>query len=139
MQPVTVIAVIATLVAGSTALGLAWRWAQGRVRRSADGTVILAADLGVRLASGATLVQFSSEVCAPCRSTRVLLGDVASARDDVAHVDLDVACRPDLARRLSVLQTPTTFILDRHGVVRARIGGAPRRDSLTRELEKVLT
>ena len=37
-----------------------------------------------------------------------------------------------------MLQTPTTFILDAHGTVRARIGGAVRRDTITAELARVL-
>lgn len=140
MTPLLVLALLGGLVAGSTALGLAWRNSQGRVRRTDGRTVVRAADLpGVkRLAPGATLLQFSTEVCAPCRATRRLLGDVASGRGDVDHVDLDLTHRPDLASRFNILQTPTTLILDRNGVVRARIGGAPRRDALAHELERIL-
>lgn len=136
----TVPLVLAALVAVATALGLVWRSQQGRIRRTEGGEVIRASDLpGVaRLARGATLLQFSTEVCAPCRATHVVLGDVASARSDVEHVDLDLTHRPDLASRFKILQTPTTLILDRKGVVRARIGGAPRRDAVTHELERIL-
>ncbi len=132
--------VIAALVAGTTALGFAWRLTQGRVRRTDGTTVVRVADLpGVkRFARGATLLQFSTEVCAPCRATHAVLGDVASGRSDVDHVDLDLTHRPDLASRFNILQTPTTLILDRKGVVRARIGGAPRRADLTNELERIL-
>ncbi len=140
MNPVLVIVVLGGLVAGATGLGLLWRSAQGRVRSTDGRTVVRASDLpGVtRLARGATLLQFSTEVCAPCRATHAVLGDVASGRSDVTHVDLDLTHRPDLASRFNILQTPTTFILDRKGVVRARIGGAPRRDALTHELERIL-
>lgn len=131
---------IAALVAGATALGVVWKLSQGRIRRTDAGAVVRLTDLpGVtRFARGATLLQFSTEVCAPCRATRVVLGDVASGRADVDHVDLDLTHRPDLASRFNILQTPTTLILDRRGVVRARIGGAPRRDALTHELERIL-
>jgi thiol-disulfide isomerase/thioredoxin len=140
MNPILVIAALLGLVGGATALGFAWRGSQGRIRHSDDGTVVRVADLpGVkRFARGATLLQFSTEVCAPCRATHVVLGDVASGRPDVDHVDLDLTHRPDLASRFNILQTPTTLILDRKGVVRARIGGAPRRDALTHELERIL-
>ena len=132
--------VIIALVAATTLLGLAWQHGQGRVRRTGRSGVVRASELpGVhRLASGATLLQFSSEVCAACTPTRALLGTIASTRDDVAHVDLDITHRPDLANRFNVLQTPTTLILDRRGTVRARIGGAPRRDTLTAELTRIL-
>ena len=140
MNALLVIAALGGLVALATVLGLVWRSAQGRVRHTDGRTVVRASDLpGVtRLARGATLLQFSTEVCAPCRATRVVLGDVASRRTGVEHVDLDLTHRPDLASRFNILQTPTTFILDRRGVVRARIGGAPRRDALTLELDRIL-
>ena len=140
MNPVLVLAVLLALVAGATALGFAWRSSQGRIRHGDDGTVVRAADLpGVkRFGRGATLLQFSTEVCAPCRAARAVLGDVASRRRGVDHIDLDLTHRPDLASRFNILQTPTTLILDRKGVVRARIGGAPRRDALTLELDRIL-
>jgi len=140
MQPFLALTVIATLVASTTALGLVWRRGQGRARRTDGRTAVRTADLpGVgRFARGATLLQFSTEACAPCRPTRVLLGDVASRHDGVSHIDLDITHRPDLASRFKILQTPTTLILDRRGVVRARIGGAPRRDSLDSELARIL-
>jgi thiol-disulfide isomerase/thioredoxin len=140
MNPILVIAVLGGLVAVSTALGFAWQRSQGRIRHTDGHTVVRTSDLpGVkRFASGATLLQFSTEVCAPCRVTHEILGDVASGRADVTHVDLDLTHRPDLASRFNIMQTPTTFILDRKGVVRARIGGAPRRDALTHELDRII-
>lgn len=140
MNPVLILAVLGGLVAASTALGLVWRNGQGRIRRTGSRTVVRASDLpGVtRFARGATLLQFSTEVCAPCRAARVVLGEVASGRPGVDHVDLDLTHRPDLAARFNILQTPTTLILDGKGVVRARIGGASRRDAVAHELERIL-
>ena len=56
----------------------------------------------------------------------------------MSHVDVDVTRRADIASRFNLLQSPTTFILDARGVVRARIGGAPRRAELAAELERIL-
>lgn len=123
-----VLALIA-LVAFATVLGMLWRATQGRVR-TASGSVS-----GVDLGPRATLLQLSTEVCAPCRSTARVLGELSD--DDVRHVEVDIAERPDLVSRFNVLQTPTTLILDRDGIVRARIGGAVRRDVIVAELEKV--
>ena len=52
-----------------------WSGARVRVRHDCGTTVFKPAEVpGVRgLAAGATLLQFSTEVCAPCRSTRVVL------------------------------------------------------------------
>lgn len=117
------------LVAFATVLGMLWRAAQGRVR-TASGHI---AD--VELGGRATLLQLSTEVCAPCRSTAKVLDELSG--DDIRHVEVDIADRPDLVSRFNVLQTPTTFILDRDGIVKSRIAGAVRRDIIVRELEKV--
>jgi thiol-disulfide isomerase/thioredoxin len=140
MSTTAVIATLLALVTLSTVLGLAWRHRQGRVRHTDGRTVVRPAELpGVRrLARGATLLQFSTRVCAPCVPTRAVLGALASERSQVTHVDLDVTDRPDLASRFNILQTPTTLVLDRKGVVRARIGGPPRRAELAAELDRIL-
>lgn len=140
MNPLVIVLVLAVLVGGATALGLLWQSRQGRITHTNGKTVVRVADVpGVRrFARGATLLQFSTELCAPCRVTHRVLGDVASGRSDVTHVDLDLTQRPDLASRFHILQTPTTLILDRKGVVRARIGGAPRSEAVNAELDRLL-
>ncbi|CAN5501169.1 hypothetical protein BH10ACT7_BH10ACT7_21430 [soil metagenome] len=140
MNPALVPLALALLVAVATATGLFWRSRQGRVSQVDGSTVVRVADIpGIRrFASGATLLQFSTEVCGPCVVTHKLLDTVASERMNVAHVDLDLTHRPDLASRFRIMQTPTTLILDRKGVIRARIGGAPRRETLSAELDRIL-
>ncbi|MFC5501362.1 TlpA family protein disulfide reductase [Lysinimonas soli] len=141
MQIGTVVIVLASLVLAATVIGVLQRSLSGRVRianhRSPgiDGAVDIR---GVALGGRATLLQFSSEVCTPCVATARVLGDIARATDSVAHIDLDVAERPELAARFRVMQTPTTLILDGTGAVRARIGGAVRRELLVAELDRVL-
>jgi thiol-disulfide isomerase/thioredoxin len=136
MDAATVALVLTGLVLATTLLGVLHRATQGRAR-TVSGTRIVSID-GVALGDRATLLQFSTEVCSPCKATARVLDDLAARTPDVAHVDLDVTHRPELASRYRVLQTPTTLILDRDGTVRARIGGAVRRDIVTAELEKVL-
>jgi len=140
MNPALVAAVLVALVGVSTVLGFVWKRGQGRIAHTNGRTVIRASDVpGIRrLSSGATLLQFSTEVCAPCKATHAVLGDVAAQRSNVTHIDLDVTHRPDLASQFKIMQTPTTLILDRKGVVQARIGGAPRREALHAELDRIL-
>jgi thiol-disulfide isomerase/thioredoxin len=140
MEPTSALVVVLGLVAAATVLGLVWRSRQGHISHPHGETVVRLADVpGVtRLARGATLLQFSTEVCSPCAVTRTVLGDVASNRRGVAHVDLDVTNRPDLASQFRIMQTPTTLILDGKGVIRARIGGAPRRDAVDAEIDRIL-
>jgi thiol-disulfide isomerase/thioredoxin len=85
------------------------------------------ADLGRPLGARATLLQFSSAFCAPCRATRQMLADVAGRSDGVAHVEVDVATRMDLARQLDIRRTPTVLVLGPQGQVTRRASGLPRR------------
>ncbi len=88
--------------------------------------MISADDLGRPLGERATLVQFSTAFCQPCRATRRVLADVAGKIDGVAHVEIDAESHLDLVRRLDVRRTPTVFVLDRSGRVIRRASGQPR-------------
>ena len=48
----------------------------------------------------ATLLQFSSAFCAPCRATRRVLGEVAELVPGVRHVEVDAEHHLELVRRL---------------------------------------
>jgi thiol-disulfide isomerase/thioredoxin len=88
---------------------------------------VTAADLGRPLGERATLLQFSSAFCAPCRATRVILADVAGRAPGVAHVEIDAESHLDLVRSLGVLRPPTLFILAADGAITARASGQPRK------------
>jgi thiol-disulfide isomerase/thioredoxin len=101
-------------------------------RQAERERLITEADLGQPLGDRATLLQFSSSFCTPCRATRQVLADVASSTEGVAHVEIDVADRADLARVLDVRRTPTTFLLGPDGRIASRASGPPRKaDVLT--------
>ena len=136
------VASVCALVA-ATAFGLTWRARNGRVRTAAtDGAEAVSGlthtDLGAALGNRATLVQFSSAFCAPCRATRQILGDVAGMVDGVAHVEIDAESRLDLVRRLDVRRTPTTLVLDPHGQITHRASGQPRKADVIAALGAVL-
>jgi thiol-disulfide isomerase/thioredoxin len=92
------------------------------------------ADLGER----ATLLQFSSAFCAPCRVTRRVLSEVADVVPGVVHVEVDAEHHLELVRRVGVTRTPTTLILDPHGREVSRATGAPKRDEVMATLGKDL-
>ncbi len=74
-----------------------------------------------------TLLQFSSAFCAPCRATRRVLAEVADSVPGVAHLDVDAEHHLDVVRRLGILRTPTTLILDGAGQELGRASGVPSR------------
>jgi thiol-disulfide isomerase/thioredoxin len=100
-----------------TPLGDAW---------TALHEAVPAAERGQR----ATLLQFSSAFCAPCRATRRILEDVAGTVPGVAHVEVDAEHHLELVRRLGVLRTPTTLVLDADGHEVTRAAGAPRKEQV---------
>ena len=135
---ITLIAVLAVV----TPLGVAWRRRQGKLRAagtsgpapglagpatSAARDVLTAADLRHDLGEQATLVQFSSAFCAPCRATRQILGEVAAMMDGVHHVELDAESRLDLVRRLNIFATPTVLVLGPDGAIARKASGQPRK------------
>ena len=94
--------------------------------------------LGHDLGERATLLQFSSAFCAPCRVTRRVLGEVADVVPGVRHVEVDAEHHLDLVRRLGVTRTPTTLVLDAGGREVSRASGAPTRDAVMATLERVI-
>jgi thiol-disulfide isomerase/thioredoxin len=101
-------------------------------------SVLDGADLEHELGERATLLQFSSAFCAPCRATRRVLADVAAAVPGVVHVEVDAEHHLELVRRLGVLRTPTTLILDSRGVEVTRAAGAPRKEQVLSSLASAL-
>ena len=83
-----------------------------------------------RLGERATLLQFSSAFCAPCRATRRTLADVAGLVPGVVHVEVDAEHHLELVRTLRILRTPTTLVLDSAGREVTRATGAPRKDQV---------
>jgi thiol-disulfide isomerase/thioredoxin len=136
MDALTAALILASLVAIATGLGVAVRYREGRLRRVFSRVRLQATHFGanVEFGSRATLLQFSTEYCTKCPATRAYLQRVAAEHDGVRHVDVDLTNRADLANEFNVLQTPTTLVLDEHGVIAARIGGSPRPEALTTAL-----
>lgn len=145
--------VLAAVIVAATAFGL-WRArTDGRLRAvtrsvpgpmgvdglpSAGSVELTPADLGDALGDRATLVQFSSAFCAPCRSTRQVLRSVAGDVVGVQYVEVDAESRLDLVRRLEVARTPTVLVLDARGRVVRRAAGAPRRADVVAALGEAI-
>ncbi|MGB7981004.1 MAG: thioredoxin family protein [Candidatus Nanopelagicales bacterium] len=100
--------------------------------------VLGSAELGALLGEQATLLQFSSAFCSPCRATRVVLADVAAMVPGVVHIEVDAESHLELVRQLDVTRTPTVLVLDRTGRIRSRATGAPRKADVIAALGHVL-
>jgi len=123
---------VLVLVVAATAAAVfgVWRWyTDGKARVVHTGARIP----GLPVTRAVTLVQFSSDYCSPCVTTRRLLTEVATQKA-VEHIDLRVDDHMDLVDRLDIHRTPTILVLDPGGAVRRRIVGVPR----TTELEAAI-
>ncbi len=118
------------VLALATAYGLWYQRSRGKVVVRSDKGLITQSMIGVELGARATLVQFSSAFCSPCRATRALLEDVTADMADVVHVDIDAEANLELVRHLDIRSTPTTLFLDRNGHEVGRAMGAPKRDQV---------
>lgn len=138
MNLVGALSILAALLAATVGLGLYLRWAQNRPRRQNPAELVDPARFGApALGERATLLQFSTEMCARCPGVHRTLEAIAQAQPGVVHFDVDLTERPDIAQHFHILQTPTTFILDRQGVIQTRFGGAPSRHVVELELARV--
>ncbi len=130
--------VLTALLAVTVGLGVFLRWQQNRPRRQNPHEVVDPARLGApALGEHATLLQFSTEMCSRCPGVHRTLESIAASQPGVVHLDVDLTHRPDIAQHFHILQTPTTFVLDRHGVIQTRFGGAPSRHVVELELARV--
>jgi thiol-disulfide isomerase/thioredoxin len=116
----------AVVLAAATVAGLAWRRRRGRLRPAGPARVT-ETQLGQPLGARATLVQFSTAFCAPCRATRRVLAEVAGMIEGVAHVEIDAEAHLDLVRQLGIYRTPTVLVLGPEGFVTRRASGQPRK------------
>jgi thiol-disulfide isomerase/thioredoxin len=121
------------------AFGLYRAWNDGRFRGthevegaavSGPRSEVLEAIPDLAIGERATLLQFSSAFCAPCRATRRVLSEVAEVVPGVTHVEIDAEHHLEAVRALGVLRTPTTLILDASGHEATRAAGAPRKEQV---------
>jgi len=137
---------LAAVLCAATVVGVTMRRRAGRFRpapsvtpaRPAGAEALTEADLGAGLGRQATLVQFSTAFCAPCRPTRQILAQVAEMVDGVAHVEIDAVARLDLAQRLRINSTPTVLVLDPGGAIVKRATGLPRKADVIAALGSVV-
>ncbi len=131
--PLVIVLVIAS------AYGLWYQRSRGAIRTvKAIPSNRLSADvLGESLGSRATMVQFSSAFCAPCRATHALLSQMVLAMEDVKHIHIDAESHLELVRQLDIRSTPTTLFLNGDGVEVGRAAGTPKREQVLTALNAI--
>jgi thiol-disulfide isomerase/thioredoxin len=128
---------IAIVLALASAYGIWYQRSRGAIRDKERAGIITAQMIGAPLGTRASLVQFSSAFCTPCRATRALLENVVQGLNDVVHIDIDAEDHLELVRELNILSTPTTLILDSKGHEVGRAVGAPKREQVLNALAAI--
>ena len=117
------------VLAGATGFGIWYQRTRGefRKKKTVNGPKLTAAIVGTELGSRATMVQFSSAFCTPCRATKALLEDMVKTMPDVRYAHIDAESHLELVRRLDIRSTPTTLFLNGAGIEVGRAMGTPKR------------
>jgi thiol-disulfide isomerase/thioredoxin len=138
--PVVGLLVAAVVLGLATAFGFARRARDGRPRSvpEANAAGYPLDRLGVLPGTPATLVQFSSAFCAPCRTARLVCADVAATVDGVRHVEVDAGSHLDAVRALDIRRTPTVLVVDGSGRVVRRAVGVPTRAHVLAAVSEVV-
>ena len=132
------IVVIAGVLLIATAYGLWDRKRTGRIDEKTDSRhLVNSSEIGSELGESATILQFSSAFCTPCRATRSTLSSVVGHYPKIKHVEVDAESNLALVRRLDIRQTPTTLFLNSDGREIARAVGAPKRQQVINALERI--
>ena len=120
---------LAIVLAAATGYGIWYQRTRGefRKKKTVNGPKLTAAIVGTELGTRATMVQFSSAFCTPCRATKVLLEDMVKTMPDVHYAHIDAESHLELVRKLDIRSTPTTLFLNGAGVEVGRAMGTPKR------------
>ncbi len=129
---------IVVLLALASAYGFWDKKRSGKINVKADDRhSVSESEIGNSLGEHATILQFSSAFCTPCRATRSTLSSVVSHYPKIKHVEVDAESHLELVRRLDIRQTPTTLFLNAEGKEIARAVGAPKRDQVVSALNNL--
>ncbi len=131
---------LAIVLVAATGYGIWYQRTRGefRKKKTVNGPKLTAAIVGTELGSRATMVQFSSAFCTPCRATKVLLEDMVKTMPDVHYAHIDAESHLELVRKLDIRSTPTTLFLNGAGVEVGRAMGTPKRAQVQAAIAAIL-
>ena len=130
---------LAIVLVLASAYGFWWKRTRGAIRsnKAIPGHRLTSQVLGEPLGSRATMVQFSSAFCTPCRATHSLLAQMVLTMDDVKHIQVDAESHLELVRELDIRSTPTTLFINKDGIEVGRAAGTPKREQVLAALSNI--
>ena len=83
-------------------------------------------DLNELISSGNVLVDFYATWCGPCKMLAPVLEEVASDRDELKVVKMDIDENMELAKTYGVMSVPTLMLFKDGNMVSKKIGFMPK-------------
>lgn len=78
------------------------------------------------IASGVTLVDFFATWCGPCKMLSPVLEELASLRDSVSIVKIDIDQNQALAQKYGVMSVPTLMLFENGKLIDKKVGFIPK-------------
>ena len=78
------------------------------------------------VASGVTLVDFFATWCGPCKMLSPVLEELASLRDSVSIVKIDIDENQALAQKYGIMSVPTLMLFENGKPIDTKVGFLPK-------------
>ena len=121
----------------STIFGLWYRKKQGEIKTRDRKLEISSNEIGEKLGTRLTLLQFSSAFCSPCKATAAIITNLTKELSDVAYIQIKSEERLDLIEKFKIQSTPTVVLFDKSGLEVGRAVGTPTKEQVLASIAAV--
>jgi len=93
----------------------------------------------LQLGKSATLLQFSTAFCSPCKATAQIISHLVSDMDDVVYIQVASEENLKLVEKFDIKTTPTVIFFNRDGIEVGRAAGIPTKEQVMISINAVRT
>ena len=93
----------------------------------------------LQLGKSATLLQFSTAFCGPCKATAQIISHLVEGMDDVVYIQVASEENLKLVEKFDIKTTPTVIFFNRDGIEVGRAAGIPTKEQVMISINAVRT